>query len=161
MKHDDLGREREGSPPPDDDLSMLGAFVDGELPPDRRDALQARLAADPQAAARVAAYRAQKAALQALCEGAHVAGARGAPDDATAVLDAGPGVLVLRPREPWWWRAGMAAAWIAVGAGFAMAVTALVPRLAAGHAPELVAGTAPAAARIETPEAFARRADVA
>jgi len=161
MKHDDLGQEREGSPPPDEDLSMLGAFVDGELPPGRRDALQARLAADPQAAARVAAYRAQKAALQALCESAQVAGERAAPDNATAALDAAPAVLVLRPREPWWWRAGMAAAWVAVGAGFAVAVTALVPRLAPGHAPEFVADATPPAARIETPEAFARRADVA
>ncbi|HEY4803051.1 MAG TPA: anti-sigma factor, partial [Paraburkholderia sp.] len=160
MKHDDLGQEHEGSPPPDEDLSMLGAFVDDELPPGDRDALQARLDSDPQAAARVAAYRAQKAALQALCEGARVAGERAAPDVATA-LDAGPAVFVLRRREPWWWRAGMAAAWVAVGAGFAVAVTALVPRLASGPMTEQVAGAATPAGRGETPEAFARRADVA
>ena len=161
MNDDDLGHEHEGEgerkgespPPPEGDLSMLGAFVDDELPPDDRAALQARLCADPQAAARVAAYRAQKAALQALCDGALVAGERASPDDVPQAFDAAPSVLVLRPRAPWWWRAGIAAAWVAVGAGLAVALTALVPRLAPDLAPELVAGA--------TPEAFARRADVA
>ncbi|WP_201697020.1 anti-sigma factor family protein [Paraburkholderia hiiakae] len=138
---------------------MLGAFVDGELPAGERDALQARLADDPRAAARVAAYRAQKAALQALCEGARLPGEDAAPGDAGAA-SAAPAVLVLRPRVPWWWRAGLAAAWVAVGAGLAVTATMFVPRLA-GLAPELVAGSAPGAASRETPEAFARRADIA
>jgi anti-sigma factor RsiW len=155
MNNDDLGHEHDGAPPPEEDLSMLGAFVDGELPADERAALQARLAADPQAAARVAAWRAQKAALKALCEGACVSGAPDSSDSRDA-FDASPAVLVLRPRTPWWWRAGIAAAWVAVGAGLAAAVTAVVPRVAPGLVPELVARS-----RIETPEAFARRADVA
>ncbi|CAD6535656.1 hypothetical protein LMG27952_03053 [Paraburkholderia hiiakae] len=165
MNDNDLGHEREGaasgSPEssPEEDLAMLGAFVDGELPAGERDALQARLADDPRAAARVAAYRAQKAALQALCEGARLPGEDAAPGDAGAA-SAAPAVLVLRPRVPWWWRAGLAAAWVAVGAGLAVTATMFVPRLA-GLAPELVAGSAPGAASRETPEAFARRADIA
>jgi anti-sigma factor RsiW len=148
MNDDDLGHINEGEGPegaqlPEGDLAMLGAFVDDELAAQESAAVHARLAADPQAAARVAAWRAQKAALQAVCEGARVAGERAAP-----------AVLVLRPRVPWWWRAGIAAAWVAVGAGLAVAAGALVP--------ELMAGAAPAASRIvDTPEAFARRADVA
>ncbi|SDC39239.1 anti-sigma factor family protein [Paraburkholderia lycopersici] len=158
MNHDDLDHEHEGMLPggPEEDLSMLGAFVDDELPPGERAALQARLASDPQAAGRVAGYRAQKAALRALCEGARVGGER-----AASASDDAPTVLVLRARTPWWWRAGIAAAWAALGAGLAVAATALVPRLAPGLAPALVAGATPAATRFETPEAFARRADVA
>jgi anti-sigma factor RsiW len=154
MNHDDLDHEHDGTQPPEEDLSMLGAFVDDELPSDDRGALQARLAADPQAAARVAAYRAQKTALQVLCEGAHVAGE-------PVAADAAPAVLVLRTRTPWWWRTGIAAAWLTVGAGLALAVTALVPRLAPSFVPAFVAGVMPSASRAETPEAFARRADVA
>ncbi|RAR56196.1 anti-sigma factor RsiW [Paraburkholderia unamae] len=151
MNDDDLGHEHEGATPQEEAISMLGAFVDGELPPGDRAALEARLAADPQAAARVAAYRAQKAALQALC-----AGERAGPDAPNAP-DAAPAVLVLRARAPWWWRAGIAAAWVCVGAGLTAAVMALAPRLAPDLAPGVIA-------RIETsesPEAFARRADVA
>ncbi|MCP3707625.1 anti-sigma factor [Paraburkholderia sp. CNPSo 3274] len=164
MNDNDLGHEREGegAPPgsPEEDLSVLGAFVDGELPAGEREALQARLADDPRASARVAAYRAQKAALQALCEGARVPG-EGVPPDGAEAAGTAPAVLVLRPGVPWWWRAGIAAAWVAVGAGLAVAATALVPRLAPGFAPELAAGLAPAAVRNETSEAFARRADIA
>ncbi|WP_425572736.1 anti-sigma factor family protein [Paraburkholderia heleia] len=164
MNDNDLGHEHEGEgvPPasPEEDLMMLGAFVDGQLPAGERAALQARLAGDPRAAARVAAWRAQKAALQALCEGARVSGEGAVPGAAEAAGNA-PAVLVLRPGVPWWWRAGIAAGWVAVGAGLAVAATALVPRLAPGLAPELAAVSTPAAARAETPEAFARRADIA
>ncbi|WP_224038512.1 zf-HC2 domain-containing protein, partial [Paraburkholderia unamae] len=52
MNDDDLGHEHEGATPQEEAISMLGAFVDGELPPGDRAALEARLAADPQAAAR-------------------------------------------------------------------------------------------------------------
>ncbi|MFP4829161.1 MULTISPECIES: anti-sigma factor family protein [Paraburkholderia] len=163
MNDNDLGHERdgEGVPPasPEEDLTMLGAFVDGELPAGECEALQARLADDPRAAARVAAYRAQKAALQALCEGARVAG-EDAASGAAEPAGSAPAVFVLRAGEPWWWRAGIAASWVAVGAGLAVAATALVPRLAPGLAP-LAFVSAPAAARSETPEAFARRADIA
>ncbi|WP_415774057.1 anti-sigma factor family protein [Paraburkholderia sp. J8-2] len=164
MNDDDLGHERDGAPPgaPDsgaeEDLAMLGAFVDGELPAGEREALQAHLANDPRAAARVAAWRAQKAALKALCEGSRVSGEGEVPGaDAAAAT---PAVLVLRPRVPWWWRAGIAAAWVAVGAGLSVTAALVVPQFA-GLAPERVADSAPGAVRSETPEAFARRADIA
>ena len=44
----------------------LHAFIDGELPPDRVQAVQSALAAEPSLAARVAAYRADKLRLQEL-----------------------------------------------------------------------------------------------
>ena len=43
----------------------LHAFVDGELPPDRREAVEAWLAAHPDDAARVGAWRAQSDAIRA------------------------------------------------------------------------------------------------
>jgi anti-sigma factor RsiW len=49
------------------DLRALSAFVDGELPETRRIEVEAMLAQHPQAAAKVAAWRAQKAALRVLC----------------------------------------------------------------------------------------------
>jgi anti-sigma factor RsiW len=49
------------------DARTLSAYVDGELPHGRRASIEAQLGAHPQAAARVAAWRAQKAALRALC----------------------------------------------------------------------------------------------
>ncbi|HKR39665.1 MAG TPA: anti-sigma factor, partial [Paraburkholderia sp.] len=110
MNDHDLSHERDGEgvprASPEEDITMLGAFVDGELPAGGREALQARLADDPRAAARVAAYRAQKAALQALCEGARVAGEDAAPG-AAEEADSAPAVLIVRPGVPWWWRAGI------------------------------------------------------
>jgi anti-sigma factor RsiW len=44
----------------------LHAFIDGELPPDRAEAVRAALEAEPLLAARVAAYRADQLRLQAL-----------------------------------------------------------------------------------------------
>lgn len=49
------------------DEDDLHAFVDGQLPPGRREALQRYLDADADAAGRVAAYQAQRAALRAAC----------------------------------------------------------------------------------------------
>ncbi|MCG5073921.1 anti-sigma factor family protein [Paraburkholderia tagetis] len=98
----------------DADLAALSAWLDDELPADARAAIQARLATDEHAAQRVAAWRAQKAALQTLCR---------AGDEADS-----PGYVVLRRRDPWWRRAGLAAAWAVVGAGFAMAAGALMPQ---------------------------------
>ena len=43
----------------------LHAYVDGELPADRQDAVEAWLAAHPDEAARVAAWRAQAEAIRA------------------------------------------------------------------------------------------------
>ncbi|HKT97971.1 MAG TPA: anti-sigma factor [Paraburkholderia sp.] len=129
---------------------MLGAYIDDELPVDARAALRARLASDEGAAQRVAAWRAQKAALQTLCR---------AGDEA-----ASPGYVVLRRRDPWWRRAALAAAWAVVGAGFAVAAGTLMPqwlpdgtwvaRSAAGASHD-------AAFLARDGEGFARRADVA
>jgi anti-sigma factor RsiW len=44
----------------------LHAYIDGQLPAAQRADVEARLAADPEAAARLQAYRAQKQALRAM-----------------------------------------------------------------------------------------------
>src|SRR5579863_7674996 len=62
-----MNNDHDSSLPEGPDLRALSAFVDGELPAGERTELEAQLAQQPQAAARVAAWRAQKAALQALC----------------------------------------------------------------------------------------------
>ncbi|MBB3002479.1 anti-sigma factor family protein [Paraburkholderia tropica] len=159
MNDDDLERERAGAPADahsglaGHDLAALGAFVDGELAPDEQSALLARLGEDPAAAQRIAAYRAQKAALQSLCNHAGNARENDGEHDADA-LGATP-YVVLRRRDPWWRRAGLAAAWAIVGAGLATAATTFVPAWMArgdGHAGALFASEG---------ERFARRADVA
>jgi anti-sigma factor RsiW len=129
---------------PDADLATLGAYVDDELAIDARAVLQARLAGDESAVQRIAAYRAQKAALQTLCNAGHGT--------------ASTGYVVLRRRDPWWRRAGLAAAWAVAGAGFAVAASTLLPHWlpgggwGAGHDPAFLASDG---------EGFARRADVA
>ncbi|WP_322009444.1 anti-sigma factor [Paraburkholderia sp. J12] len=127
-------------------LAALSAFVDGELPASEQAAVDTRLADDPLAASRVAAYRAQKSALRALC-GAD-------PGPASSVS-----CIVLRPREPWWRRFGMAAAWCVVGAGVALAATALLPRAMSGG--EWAEGGGGSWFAFDTTDAFARRADIA
>ncbi|WP_321788710.1 anti-sigma factor [Paraburkholderia sp. J94] len=171
MNDDDLERERAGAQSDahnstrneahvdthgeaglaDHDLAALGAFVDGELAPDAQAALLERLADDPAAARRIAAYRAQKAALQSLCNRA--SGTADATD--VAGTAAAPPYLVLRRRDPWWQRAGLAAAWAVVGAGLATAAATFVPSWL-GHGD----GRASALFASES-EGFARRADVA
>ncbi|MDR3096378.1 MAG: anti-sigma factor [Paraburkholderia sp.] len=137
----------------DADLAALSAYVDDELPADAREAWQARLAADAHAARRVAAWRAQKAALQTLCR---------AGDEA-----ASPGYVVLRRRDPWWHRAGLAAAWVVAGAGFTVAAGALMPQWlpegawgAGSTGGTALAGRSPVSLARDA-ESFARRADVA
>jgi len=152
-KHDGLGPDPSrarpaasegGGGPPDVDealLAALSAFVDGELPPDEEAVMQSRLVEDSVAAGRVSTYRVQKSALQALC-----------------AADLEPlSCLVLRPRDPWWWRYGVAATWCALGAGVALAAAAFVPQAMTG-ASGAGGGTFFAA---DEPDAFARRADVA
>lgn len=130
----------------DMELAALSAYLDDELPADARAAVQARLAEDEQAAQRMSAWRAQKAALQTLCR---------AGDEAAA-----PAYLVLRRRDPWWRRAGLAAAWAIAGAGFAVAAGALMPQWFAEETVGVASeGHDPALAR--DAEGFARRADVA
>ncbi len=48
----------------------LHAYVDGQLPPARRDAVEHHLSTDAEAARRVAAYQQQRAALRAAFAGA-------------------------------------------------------------------------------------------
>jgi anti-sigma factor RsiW len=113
------------------DLRMLSAFVDGELSESESAAVREHLAHDEAAAAQVAAWRAQKAALRALC-------------GATTVTRDDTQFVVLRARVPWWQRAAVAACWLAAGAGLVLAFEPLVPHLTGGET-----------------MSFARRADVA
>ncbi|MDQ7977914.1 anti-sigma factor [Paraburkholderia sp. SARCC-3016] len=106
-------RHPESSP----DLRMLSAFVDNELSENDTAAVREHLERDEQAAAQVAAWRAQKQALRALC-GATTR------DDTQFV--------VLRSRSSWWQRAGIAACWLVAGAGLALGAAPLVPRLVGG-----------------------------
>ncbi|MGF6771193.1 anti-sigma factor RsiW [Paraburkholderia sp. GAS199] len=134
------------------DLRALSAFVDGELPPHERAAIEALLAQNPQAAARVAAWRAQKAALRALC-GAPQPFERSVHDERgeRGERDGGPSFIVVRRGAPWWQRAGLAACWLALGAGLALALGPLAPRLTGG-AWNGIGGQ---------PMNFAQRADIA
>ncbi|HYS64252.1 MAG TPA: anti-sigma factor [Paraburkholderia sp.] len=111
------------------DPRALSAFVDGELPGAERAAIEAQLREDPQAAARVAAWRAQKAALRALCGAPQrsEADARGERNDADE-----PAFIVVRRPAPWWQRVGIAACWLAAGVGIALALGPLAPRLTGG-----------------------------
>ena len=65
----------------------LHRYVDGELPPDRRAAVEARLRDDPEAAAAVAAWQRQNALIRAL----HEPGADETPTRFHALLRAAPG----------------------------------------------------------------------
>ncbi|MFM0336247.1 anti-sigma factor family protein [Paraburkholderia fungorum] len=130
------------------DLRALSAFVDSELPPAQHAAIEAQLEQHPQAAARVAAWRAQTAALRVLC---------GAPQrNAGHAGHAGneaeePAFIVVQRSAPWWRHAGLAACWLVAGAGLALALGPLAPRLTGGAWGGL--GTAPMN--------FAERADIA
>jgi anti-sigma factor RsiW len=152
-----MNNDHDSALPEGPDLRMLSAFVDGELPPAERAAIEAQLARQPQAAARVAAWRAQKAALQALCGAStrnrepgldeHGASAGGGEQS-----DAGePAFIVVRRPTPWWQRAGLAACWLAAGAGLALALGPLAPRLTGGAWNGLGG----------QPPSFAERADIA
>jgi anti-sigma factor RsiW len=99
-----------------------------------------RIATDPLAASRVDSYRAQKAALRALCD---------AMDADEGDLHR-PACIVVRRRAPWWSRAAIAAGWLAAGAGLALGASMLLPHAAGADAPFADDGAA-----------FARRADIA
>ncbi|NIF52333.1 anti-sigma factor [Burkholderia sp. Ax-1724] len=177
MNNDDYG----SGLPEGLDLRTLSAYVDGELPDAQRAALDTQLGRHPQAAARVSAWRAQNAALRALCgaprraaddggeaseagETGHSAAgaAKHHADNRRSVADE-PAFIVLRRTRPWWQRAGLAACWLAVGAGLALALGPLAPRLTGnawggvwggiwGNAWDRLSGQ---------PAGFAQRADVA
>jgi anti-sigma factor RsiW len=137
MSHDD----HDPALPKPPDLHALSAFVDGELLGEAHQAVLDYIAQDPRAAAQIGDWRAQKAALQALCA-APGPGQRHAQDQ--------PAFIVVRAATPWWRRAGLAACWLVVGAGAALALALgpFFPRFAGA-----LAGN--------DPMSFARRADVA
>ncbi|MFM0501719.1 anti-sigma factor [Paraburkholderia caffeinilytica] len=149
-----MNNDHDSSLPEEPDLRALSAFVDGELPPEERAAIEAQLAQQPQAAARVAAWRAQKAALQALCSAPQHNARNGSDERSERVgqSDADePAFIVVRRSTPWWQRVGLAACWLAAGAGVALALGPLAPRLTGGAWNGL--GGQPAS--------FAERADIA
>lgn len=87
-------------PGPDEaDLWALSAFVDDELSDPERAAMLERLANDPQASARIAAYQAQNTALKALF----------------ATPQENVRCIVLPRRVAWWQHARAAAIWLSVG----------------------------------------------
>lgn len=129
MSHDDPDPIFPKPPDP----RTLSAFVDNALPESERAAVRAYLEQDPQAAAQVADWQRQNVALKALC---------GAPERDE------PACLVVRAPSPWWRRAGLAACWLAVGAGLSLAMGPLASRLPGGWSGS-------------DPMSFARRADVA
>ena len=129
--HRESGREAGKAGEANIDLQTLGAFVDGELDETRRQAVLAALEHDPQARARVAAWRAQKSALRALCN---------QPEEAA------PPVVVLRARASWPRRMAMAAGWLAAGIAIGVTAGTFVPEGLRRH---------------QEPATFARRADIA
>ncbi|MFL9907095.1 anti-sigma factor [Paraburkholderia sp. RL17-337-BIB-A] len=143
-----MNNDHDTSLPEGLDLRVLSAFVDDELTPAERAAIETQLAHQPQAAARVAAWRAQKAGLQALC---------GAPQRNERSGSAGqsdadePAFIVVRRPAPAWQRMGLAACWLALGAGLALALGPLAPRLTGGAWNGLGG----------QPPSFAERADIA
>ena len=149
-----MNNDHDSSLPEGLDLRALSAFVDGELPPVERAAIEAQLAQQPQAAARVAAWRAQKTALQVLC-GAPLRNERQAHNESSGGVgqrDADePAFIVVRRPTPWWQRVGLAACWLAAGAGLALALGPLAPRLTGGAWNGLGG----------QPPSFAERADIA
>lgn len=115
------------------DEHELHAYVDGQLAPDRRSAVEAQLEGDPDAAARVEAYRRQNQWLHAALDPML--------DEPTPAR-----LLVLRPpaRRPAWLRHGALAAALVLAAGLGWWLrgeapartdfgTALAQRAAAAH----------------------------
>lgn len=139
MSHDDVDRLGDAQSVSNDRLS---AFVDGELSAADACEVRERIAADQLAAGRVGSYRAQRSALRALCDAMADEGA--SPPQ--------PACIVVRPRNPWWWRAAVAAGWLTAGAGLTFAAGALIAHGDGGS------GSTPVA---DDGAAFARRADIA
>ncbi|CAE6829554.1 anti-sigma factor family protein [Paraburkholderia domus] len=146
-----MNNDHDSSLPEGLDLRALSAFVDGELPPAERAAIEAQLPQQPEAAARVATWRAQKAALVALCGAPqrHERNERSGSVGQSAADE--PAFIMVRRPTPWWQRVGLAACWLAAGAGLALALGPLAPRLTGGAWNGLGG----------QPPSFAERADVA
>ena len=119
------------------DSQMLGAFVDGELNETHRAAVLSALERDPEAKARVAAWRAQKAALRALCN---------APEEGAAP------VIVLRARTAWPRRMALAAGWLAAGIAIGVMASTLMPELRRHQEPATFARRADIAYAVYAPE---------
>jgi anti-sigma factor RsiW len=113
------------------DLQTLSAFVDGELSDREQAAVCAGLERDPEAKARVAAWRAQKTALKELF------GELG--------KDA-PSFVLLRTRPPRMKRIAIAAAWLVAGIAVGSMAGSMLPRVIENA---------------REPASFARRADIA
>ncbi|HEX7684094.1 MAG TPA: anti-sigma factor [Trinickia sp.] len=126
-----------GSRLPPIDAATLGAYIDGELTDAQRAAVQAELAHDDETKARADAWRAQKAALQALC---------GPADN-----DRAP-VIVLRPRLSWPRRFALAAVWLLTAGGAGLLAGAWSSHFAASAAPAAFARRADIAYAVYTPE---------
>jgi len=120
------------------DAAMLGAYVDGELRETERAQVAARLAHDEQARACVGAWRAQKAALQALC---------GPADHEQSAF------IVLRPRHTWPRRFALAACWLLTAAGVGWFSASLTAHVAPTAPPSAFARRADIAYAVYTPEA--------
>lgn len=119
------------------DAATLGAYVDGELPEAERAAVQARLAQDDEARACVNAWRAQNAALRALC---------GPASEPEATF------IVLRPRPSWPRRFALAALWLLTAGGAGLLTGALSSQWTASAAPAAFARRADVAYAVYTPE---------
>lgn len=119
------------------DAATLGAYVDGELPDVDRAAVQGRLALDSEARSRVSAWRAQKAALQALC---------GPVDDGKSAF------VVVRARPSWPRRFALAAGWLLTAGGAGLLAGPLSSHWAASAAPAAFARRADVAFAVYTPE---------
>jgi anti-sigma factor RsiW len=120
------------------DAATLGAYVDGQLREAERLEVEARLGQDEQASACVRAWRAQKAALQALCDPAQ---------------DAQPSFIVLRPRHAWPRRFALAACWLLTAAGAGWLSSVVMPNAAPPAAPSAFARRADIAYAVYSPEA--------
>jgi anti-sigma factor RsiW len=94
----------------DEELQALSALIDNELSSGERAAVLGRIANDPVAQQRTAAYEAQNAALQALF-----------------ATDQAPQYIVVRPRARRWRQLVLAACWVVAGVALGRTAAWLVP----------------------------------
>ncbi|WP_333839479.1 anti-sigma factor family protein [Pelomicrobium sp.] len=117
----------------------LHAYLDGELPPERRSEVQAHLAAHTEDAARLTAYAEQKRALHTLYDGV-----MDEPVPQRLQPPAAGGRRILA------WRPAAAAAWLALGGVLGWSLKPPSPPVAS--APEILARRAAVAHAVYTPE---------
>lgn len=131
----DASNDRMREPPID--AAKLGAYLDGELPEAERAAVRAYIERDSQAQACIDAWRAQKAALRALC--------KPLDDDNTSVI-------VLRPRISWLRRFALAAGWLLTAGGAGLLAGALSSQVTPSARADTFARRADIAYAVYTPE---------